>query len=382
MIKLLILAKNIDGGTGSFISAFSYWKKKDIDIKIAVLEKPIFRKIKNIKINYFYPKNFYAEKYQLTLNILSILFKESLWLKKIVEINQINIILSIDSHCLILAQILRFIFLKKVKLIASIHNNIERVIKYKLPFFLSNLVKKIIGLSLKKTDRIIVVSKDLSNHIYYFFNLKNKPVVINCGLSLNCFHQRKNQIIKKNNENQYKNIVTVSRLSPQKDIKNIIKAFKIINKKMSKLRLYIVGDGPLKKTLKILVKRLKLKNIFFLGWKNNLSKIMKKSNLFLFSSNWEGFPYVLIEAMSYGLPIISTDTPFGPREILDKGKYGILVPMKNPKAMSDAIYELLTNKNKYKYYSKKSLERIKFFSLNKMIKAYKKIIFDLIKIKK
>jgi len=84
--------------------------------------------------------------------------------------------------------------------------------------------------------------------------------------------------------------------------------------------------------------------------------------------------------MSQRLPIISTDTPFGLSEILDNGKYGILVPVGNEKAMAEAMYTLLTDEKKYHYYSQKSLGRAKYFSLGKMLKAYKKVILEALKI--
>ncbi len=136
----------------------------------------------------------------------------------------------------------------------------------------------------------------------------------------------------------------------------------------------------MKKYLKNYVKKLKIeKNVQFFGWVKNIYEYLKKSSVFVFSSKREGFGYVLLEAMSCGLPVISTNTPFGPAEILDNGKYGILVPMKNPQAMADAIYELLTDDKKYNYYKKKSLERVKYFSLDKMLKSYKKLIMNLVK---
>jgi glycosyltransferase involved in cell wall biosynthesis len=82
--------------------------------------------------------------------------------------------------------------------------------------------------------------------------------------------------------------------------------------------------------------------------------------------------------MSYGKPINTTKTPYGPSEILDNWKYGILVPMGDEEAMKKAILKLLTDKKKYHYYAKKAFERSKFFSLDKMLMSYKKIIDGLL----
>lgn len=379
MIQLIIIVKNIDGGTGSFINNFLKLEEIDrrIDIKIAVLEKSTFRKINNNKINYFAPKNFYSEKYQFSFRTLLTFIKEFFWLKRIIDESKPNIILSIDSHCLILAQMLALVVPKKIKFVATIHNNVEAVINHKIPKALIGLIKILIGISLNKADKVICVSKDLSNHLFQFFKLSTKPDVIYYDLSP-LYLTKKKQKLKTLNSKSKKTILTISRLFPQKDIKNIIKAFNLLKDKLSYTRLWIVGDGPLKPELKLLVNHLGLKDVKFFGWVDNPLKIMRYSDIFVFSSLWEGFGYTIIEAMSQRLPIIATNTPFGPREILKNGKYGKLIPMANPQEMAKAIYEILMDKKQYEYYSRKSIERAQDFMSNKMIKNYKKLFEKLI----
>jgi glycosyltransferase involved in cell wall biosynthesis len=87
---------------------------------------------------------------------------------------------------------------------------------------------------------------------------------------------------------------------------------------------------------------------------------------------------VLLEAISQGLPIISTNAPYGPSEVLGNGKYGILTPVGDEEKMAEAMIELLSNKKRYNHFARKSLERVKFFSEEKMLKAYMQLILRLV----
>ena len=78
----------------------------------------------------------------------------------------------------------------------------------------------------------------------------------------------------------------------------------------------------------------------------------------------------MIEALSFGLPVVSTDTPYGPREILEDGKYGLLVPMYDYIQIKEAILELLKKPAVYTKFSNLALERSRLFTTDRMIKLY------------
>ena len=83
------------------------------------------------------------------------------------------------------------------------------------------------------------------------------------------------------------------------------------------------------------------KLVMLLGFKENPFSYLSRSDVFVLSSISEGFSNVLVEAMACGCPVVSTDCPTGPGEILDRGKYGYLVPVGDPTAMAEAVLEVL-----------------------------------------
>lgn len=137
---------------------------------------------------------------------------------------------------------------------------------------------------------------------------------------------------------EIKKIVTIGRLEEQKNHVLLIKAFANICKKFPGLKLDIYGEGSTRELLQNLIFDMKLNDsITLCGRTSNVAETLSQYDLFVMSSDYEGMPNALMEAMGVGLPCISTDCPTGPAELLNKGKYGVLVPMKNQEAMENAL---------------------------------------------
>ena len=138
-------------------------------------------------------------------------------------------------------------------------------------------------------------------------------------------------------------ILGVGRLTAQKAFDVLITAFAQV-RESQQARLLILGEGEDRPMLEALVKRLGLEqDIALPGFVSNPYSYMAHASLFVLSSRWEGLPTVLVEAMSVGTPVIATDCPSGPREILRDGQYGPLVPVDDPAALARAIQNLLAN---------------------------------------
>jgi glycosyltransferase involved in cell wall biosynthesis len=138
-------------------------------------------------------------------------------------------------------------------------------------------------------------------------------------------------------------ILGAGRLTPQKDFSTLIRAFAHV-RATRPARLVIIGEGPERRALEALVDRLDLADSVALpGFQSNPFACMRAASLFVLSSAWEGLPGVLIQAMACGTPVVSTDCPSGPREILDVGgtPLGALVPVGDSRALADAMLNAL-----------------------------------------
>ena len=132
-------------------------------------------------------------------------------------------------------------------------------------------------------------------------------------------------------------ILGVGRLTPQKDFASLIRAFAVV-RKTRRCRLVVLGEGELRAELQALVSDLGLDDeVLMAGFHANPFAWMSRSDVFVFSSIFEGLGGALIQAMACGTPVISTDCPSGPAEILEDGKWGRLVPVGDVQALAQAI---------------------------------------------
>ncbi len=136
-------------------------------------------------------------------------------------------------------------------------------------------------------------------------------------------------------------ILGVGRLTAQKDFHTLLRAFAEVRRQRP-ARLIILGEGEDRPTLTALANELGIRqDVDLPGFRDNALAYMANSTLFVLSSAWEGLPTVLIEALAVGTPVVSTDCPSGPREILQEGRLGALVPVGNPSALAAAMVETL-----------------------------------------
>jgi glycosyltransferase involved in cell wall biosynthesis len=136
-------------------------------------------------------------------------------------------------------------------------------------------------------------------------------------------------------------VLGVGRLTEQKDFASLIRAFATV-RKTRRCRLVILGEGELRAELEALVNELRLDDdVLMPGFQNNPFAWMGRAAVFVFSSVFEGLGGALIQAMACGTPVVSTDCPSGPAEILEDGKWGSLVPVGDVQALARAITDTL-----------------------------------------
>ena len=136
-------------------------------------------------------------------------------------------------------------------------------------------------------------------------------------------------------------ILTVGRLTVEKDFKTLITAFSLLPAELN-AKLIILGEGPLRKELTAFVMKLGLHDRVVLpGFVTDPYPMFRSADLFVLSSLWEGFGNVIVEALECGIPVVCTNCPSGPAEILENGRYGKLVPVGDFGALAAAMEERL-----------------------------------------
>lgn len=164
-------------------------------------------------------------------------------------------------------------------------------------------------------------------------------------------------------------IAAAGKLSPQKDYPTLLKAFALVRDHRA-ARLMILGNGEEYDRLKRLCHDLDVaRDVTFMGYVRNPYAFLRKADLFVMSSRHEGMPTALIEAIACGCPVVSTDCPSGPREILAGGRYGRLVPVGDSRALADAILQTLDAP----IASEILIERARKFSFEEAIDAYENL---------
>ena len=229
-------------------------------------------------------------------------------------------------------------------------------------------------------QRIICVSQGVATDLIRNYKIsKKKLTTIYNPTDLSLINKKSKEPIKNDIFNKIKGkiIITAGRLAPAKNQILLLNAFN--NIKTKNVSLVILGSGELEEDLKTHCKKHSIKNVYFLGNVPNPYQYIKKSDLFILSSRREGAANVIIESMAIGTPVISTDCPSGPREIIKDNQYGLLVPLNNEKALTAAIDKMLTSPTLRKKYSKLGKERSGQYSIEKNVPLYEKIISETIK---
>ncbi len=357
--KLIIFMPVIDVGgvEKNFYIITNYLSKKYKEVKIITLSKiPRHKLNKNVKLAV--STNKFSKLFgrrALFLISLFFLFKETFYNKKVIILCFQGIV-----YCTIFSKILGLkIIIRSNSSPSGWSKNILKKYLYKIIYNLA--------------DRVIVNSIDFKKELKNKFNLDS----ISIYNPLN-----KNEILKSSTKRvdikffkkKSLNIISVARFSEQKDHESLIKSINILKSNFN-IKLLLIGSGPEKFKINNLIKKFKLqKYIKIIKFKKNPYPYIKKSDLFVLSSKYEGSPNVLLEAITLKKFVISSDCPTGPREILDNGKGGILFKTGDYQMLSKKIIFYLKNKkqlNKKKNYAFRRLQR---FDYNKRLNEYYKAL--------
>jgi len=370
-MKIAFIINSLGGGGAERVvtTLSNYLIQNGYEITIILLEKDIIQYDLDKRVNLVVLKTS-----RITKGIAKIMFIPL----QALELNYILKKIKIDKSISFLTRAnLVFSFTKffsKKNIIISQRNNARK--NYEIKSIQNNIMNFLIKRLYKKADKIIAISHGIKDSLHEDYNINiNKIQVI--------YNPQNNKLIQNSNtkklifefKKEYKYFITLGRLIKPKDHKTMIEAFHIVTQTYPYSNLIILGDGELKSDIKSLINKLNLTDkVILLGFVKNPFDYLKKADIFVFSSKFEGFGNVLVEAMASGLPVISTDCPSGPAEILENGKYGILTKVENKKELAKAMINMLDT-DRYNYFQNKSIERAKDFDITIVAKEYLEILY-------
>lgn len=225
-------------------------------------------------------------------------------------------------------------------------------------------------------DRIVVQTKRAGN--YFSSKLQERIIVI------------PNPVLLPLDEKEVANkllgecsLIAIGRLVPQKGFDLLLEAMAKLKDRYPEWTLTILGEGELRAQLECLCNELGIGDrVHLLGRVKNPYEFLKQADIFIMSSRFEGFPNALCEAMAYGLAVISTDCPNGPREIIRDGVDGKLVPNEDVSALATAMERLMSDRKERQSLGARAKEVTQRFGLEKVMALWESLISEVVKDKK
>lgn len=269
----------------------------------------------------------------------------------------------------------------KTRFIITEHNNLSRNLNtLYTPFH--RFYKRIqIKTTYVLADKIIAVSKGVKADLVNNHGLaKGKVVAIENPVNIDYVQAQamKPVTLPCEFDSKKKLIVTVGRLVPQKGYFDMLEAFKIISDKVPS-QLIILGEGPLREQLETRIKHLSLaKKVCLAGFLDNPWAFIKKADLYLSTSYWEGFSVSFIEAMACATPLALTDCDFGPRELIEHGVNGYLLPVGQVEKIADEVVALLDDNQRRKQLGDEGFKSVQKFDSKMVIDRYAKVFAELL----
>ena len=176
-----------------------------------------------------------------------------------------------------------------------------------------------------------------------------------------------------------KKIVAVGKLDPQKGFDLLIEACRFI-KNWDGWILEIYGQGPDEEQLRSKISFYELeKHIFLKGVTRKVEEVYHSASFYVLSSRFEGFPMVLLEAISFGLPIVSFDCATGPNEVIVNDDCGILVDDENTEKLGEAIQRMISSREEREWKSERAFQKSKLFSKDEIMKQWTDLFESLVK---
>lgn len=386
-MNIAILVPNLVMGGAERVAASigSYYYGKGYKVYyflFANCGRPFFSvKGEIVKTHSFFP---FSEK-SYSENIREMLFAAKSF-RKLKKDYQIDIAISFMEAC----NFINICSKGKEKVFLSVRTVLSERMEYS--GFLYD--RKWIRLLYKRANRIIAVSNYVKIDLSKNYKI---PVWKICAIpnvaAFHKFQQKKTRIWEYGD----KAVICMGRLDPVKQQERVIRAFSYVYGKRHDARLVLVGDGKQKHYLKSVCQKMGIEeHVVFAGASTDVGYFFQHARVFVMASRVEGFPNVMVEAMAYGIPVVTTDSPGGCGEIVGRTKsadaiqyckYGILTPhikgkaperkelVREEKLLGEAMIRLLDDEELHKRYSAQSRKRAMDFSEENIMALWDQVLF-------
>lgn len=267
-------------------------------------------------------------------------------LKRYLEQYRPEVLISFMSHTNVISIWARMISRWRPCLIITEHNNMtarRRASRRKLS---TSILYFLLGYFYPYADAVVAVSQGVANDLLRYVKIDQSRlhVIYNPVIDAEVFKKAEEPVEHPWLVSKTAPVVLgVGRLTAQKDFATLLQAFALLRRRID-AKLIILGEGEERESLVRLSRQLEIaEHVDMPGFVKNPSAYMARADVFVLTSRWEGFANVLVEAMCLGTPVVSTDCPYGPSEILKGGALGRLCRVGDPQAIAQAISEVLRN---------------------------------------
>ena len=358
-----ICEKLVVGGISSILS----------DLLCKMQDKNVY-----IKVMYFYGEsNFSEEIRKLGIGVEGISMKKSLRINpaglfklwRRLQQFKPDVVHCHGDYPLLAALLLRPFF-RRVPIVFTSHATIYPGKQKSFPIIIQ---------ALRRCDAVVAVSKDGAAALKNYIGSETPITVIyngvdpyRVGISEGFSRRQKRALLNFTDEEQI--VLTVAQFEPWKDHKTLLLAFHKVREVFPRARLYLVGDGSLRREVEDMIDLLSLHSVVKLGGlRSDIGELMAMADLFVLSSKNEGLPITLLEAAAAGLPFIATDVG-GVSEIYEAGVPCSIVPRQNPQALYEAIVLLLSNEDLRKNMGDQAKEAVRLkFNISSTAQKYAEV---------
>jgi len=381
--KILITINALrSGGAERVVSVLLEHLKNDFDIHLAVYTGGANYNIPK-EVTVFDMQQPFEENEMIRLaKIPYLAWKLNRYAKK----NNIPVSIAFLNRACYLNAMMRSLWGYKGKLIMCQRTHLTSILKDTGKLY-SALSSFLIKYSFKRADLILTNSRSMKEDLEKNFNVRKPMRVIYNPIDTDIIQSKSKEALQANTINHsFFNFINVGGFRKEKNQTLLVEAMSLL--KDLECKLIFCGDGIFREQVKQQVISLQLEDkVIFYDFDSNPFKYISRSGCLVLSSDLEGFPNVLLEALACGCPVISTDCDSGPRELLapgtdynyhvsnnyEEGEYGLLVPVKDPVVLAAAMRRMLEDETLRNQYRSKGLTRAQQFDVDAVILSFREV---------